>query len=343
MSPTRGNISFLLDPFDIAPKAPSLLKHALLKASNGLVLSSFHSLLYLWVTSETAALPFLASPRCGYHDTLLGLKALVHLLFLHGLWTTNVLKRWTYAINLINENTIFEPKNTKFIFKIPFFSLTDLYSKTAIISWISSVRFLWKLVFLIFFLHNNLSFFWTGKASNVYYLPSAARFADPWVSISNRFFFSFQTYSLHCLHSQGQEASSGRIVRGLVQGQSSSSAGDAGYGVASRQRSPPWPPREAQALFSWVSTELCSDLSPPATGPCASGVQGALAFSASPASHREMHPKYVLTEWAGNPWATVLSCLIQKLSDLPKGVCFLQIEAALKNHFRRLLNVTSQA
>ena len=92
-------------------------------------------------------------------------------------------------------------------------------------------------------------FVWTGKAPNVYYLALCSKDLLT-LALSPVGFSSLSNLFLHCLHSQGQ----GRL---LLEGSWEvwcganhlHSPGDAGYSVASRQRSPPWPPREAQALF----------------------------------------------------------------------------------------------
>lgn len=147
--PQQGEISLLFRPFRYSTQGLQCTETALLKASNGLVLSSFHSLLFysLCLTSGTAAPPFFSVstmwlPWLSIGTESTGAPRFCMACELQMFWKDEHMQSiwWMRTLHL-------NPKNTKFYFsKIPFFSLTNLYSKTAIIFWISSVRFLWKLV-----------------------------------------------------------------------------------------------------------------------------------------------------------------------------------------------------
>ena len=156
--------------------------------------------------------------------------------------------------------------------------------------------------FLLYSLYMTPSVLPLGRQSPKYALsgPLQKRFADP-CSISSGFFFSF--FQL-LLHGQGQRSlrfwkASWEVWCGAS---CHHSLGEAGYSVAGRQRSPPWPPMEAHALFF---LGVCRTLFIPVTSlHWTAGFSSAGSpwnSAASQVSCREMYPKYLLNEWAVTP------------------------------------------
>ena len=145
-------------------------------------------------------------------------------------------------------------------------------------------------------------FFWTGKAPNVYYLALCSK--DLLTPALSRVGFSSSSNLFFALSSQSGsgEASSGRIVRGLVWGQPSSSTGGCRLQCCQQAKKPSLATQGSpSSLFLGCPqnfVQICPLLP---LDRVLLEYREPMAFSASPASHREMHPKYVLNEWAVTP------------------------------------------
>lgn len=137
--------------------------------------------------------------------------------------------------------------------------------------------------YLIFFLRNNLSFFLDWQSPKCVLSGSLQqKFADP-CSISSRFFFFFQLIlcTVFTVRVRGgffwkdhERSDVGPTI--LIHWEMQAIVLLAGKEALLGH------PGRPKISFSWVSTELCSDLSPPATGPRASGVHGAYGIQCIP-------------------------------------------------------------